>query len=205
MGYFLENSDIDRVLTQSFLPRLAQASNRPLAMPVLLRGLPRPRAGHLRYTLDPPAAAPVGCRPQGPQVCGGNPRALGSGATTSVPRGVVEGPASLPSGGADGTDRWGVSLDTASNGEVTLAGVLRDMALYEEAVRLVREVPEVKAVRGTVEVPDVGTAPIVHSDSVCVQVEIQQKLRSRGLLRESEADRWGVTVGVNPEGGQARP
>jgi hypothetical protein len=67
------------------------------------------------------------------------------------------------------------------------------MALYEEAVRLVGEVPEVKAVRETVEVPDVGTAPIVHSDSVCVQVEIQQKLRSRGLLRGSEADRWGAT------------
>jgi osmotically-inducible protein OsmY len=97
-------------------------------------------------------------------------------------------------------DRWGVTLDTASNGEVTLAGVLRDMALYEEAVRLVREVPEVKAVRGTVEVSDVGTVPIVHSDSARIQVEIQQQLRSRGLLRESEADRWGVTVEVNPEG-----
>jgi len=97
-------------------------------------------------------------------------------------------------------DRWGVTLDTAPNGEVTLAGVLRDMALYEEAVRLVREVPEVKAVRGTVEVSDVGTVPIVHSDSARIQVEIQQKLRSRGLLRESEADRWGVTVEVNSEG-----
>jgi hypothetical protein len=30
-------------------------------------------------------------------------------------------------------------------------------------VRLVREVPEVKAVRGTVEVSDVGTVPIVHT------------------------------------------
>ena len=97
-------------------------------------------------------------------------------------------------------DRWGVTLETAANGEVTLAGVLRDMALYEEAVRLIREVPEVKTVRGAVEVSDVGTVPIVHSDSARIQVEIQQKLRSRGLLRESEADRWGVTVEVNPEG-----
>src|SRR5262245_3341259 len=45
-------------------------------------------------------------------------------------------------------DRWGVTLETAPSGEVVLAGVLRDLALYDEAVRLVREVPGVKAVRG---------------------------------------------------------
>ena len=97
-------------------------------------------------------------------------------------------------------DRWGVTLETAPSGEVVLAGVLRDLALYDEAVRLVREVPGVKAVRGNVEVSDVGTASIVQNDAARIRAEIQQKLRSRGLLRESTADRWGVTVEVNPDG-----
>ena len=97
-------------------------------------------------------------------------------------------------------DRWGVTLETAPSGEVVLAGVLRDLALYDEAVRLVREVPGVKAVRGSVEVSDVGTTSIVQSDAARIRAEIQQKLRSRGLLRESAADRWGVTVEVNPDG-----
>lgn len=97
-------------------------------------------------------------------------------------------------------DRWGVTLETAPSGEVVLGGVLRDMTLYDEAVRLVREVPGVKAVRGSVEVSDVGTTSIVQSDAARIRAEIQQKLRSRGLLRESAADRWGVTVEVNPDG-----
>jgi len=97
-------------------------------------------------------------------------------------------------------DRWGVTIETAPSGEVALGGVLRDMALYDEAVRLVREVPGVRAVRGSVEVSNVGPASIVQSDTARIQAEIQQKLRSRGLLRESTADRWGVTVEVNPDG-----
>src|SRR5262249_30650926 len=97
-------------------------------------------------------------------------------------------------------DRWGVTLETAASGEVSMSGVLRDMALYDEAVRLVREVPGVKAVRASVEVSDVGVASIAQSDVARIQAEIQQKLRSRGLLRESAADRWGVTVEVNLDG-----
>ena len=97
-------------------------------------------------------------------------------------------------------DRWGVALETAANGEVHMSGVLRDITLYDEAVRLVREIPGVKAVRGSVEVSDVGVASIAQSDVARIQAEIQQKLRSRGLLRESAADRWGVTVEVNPDG-----
>src|SRR5262249_2146990 len=64
----------------------------------------------------------------------------------------------------------------------------------------VREVPGVKAVRASVEVSDVGVASIAQSDVARIQAEIQQKLRSRGLLRESAADRWGVTVEVNLDG-----
>ncbi|MGH7306590.1 MAG: BON domain-containing protein, partial [Candidatus Rokuibacteriota bacterium] len=97
-------------------------------------------------------------------------------------------------------DRWGITLETGSSGEVSLAGVLRDMALYNEAVRLVREVPDVRAVRGSVDVWDVGSVSIVQSDAARIQAEVQKNLRTRGLLRESTADRWGVTVEVNPEG-----
>ena len=97
-------------------------------------------------------------------------------------------------------DRWGVTLETGSSGEVSLSGMLRDMALYNEAVRLVREVPDVKSVRGSVQVWDVGAVSIGQSDAARIQAEVQQKLRTRGLLRESTADRWGVTVEVNPEG-----
>ena len=97
-------------------------------------------------------------------------------------------------------DRWGVTLETGPGGEVNLTGVLRDMALYNEAVRLVREVPDVKTVRGSVEVRDLGAVSIVQSDAALIQAEVQQKLRTRGLLRESTADRWGVTVQVNPDG-----
>ncbi len=97
-------------------------------------------------------------------------------------------------------DRWGVTLETGPSGEVNLTGVLRDMALYNEAVRLVREVPDVKTVRGSVEVRDLGAVSIVQSDAALIQAEVQQKLRTRGLLRESTADRWGVTVQVNPDG-----
>ena len=97
-------------------------------------------------------------------------------------------------------DRWGVTLQMASSGEATLSGVLRDMALYAEAIRLVREVPGVQDVRGNVEVSEVGAASTGQLDSAGIQAEIQQRLRRRGLLRESSADRWGVTVEVSAEG-----
>lgn len=93
-------------------------------------------------------------------------------------------------------DRWGVALDVGPLGNVTLSGLLRDMALYDEAVRLVREVPGVQGVTGDVRVAE-NRAP---GESVGAREQIQQKLRSRGLLRESGADRWGVTVEVSAEG-----
>jgi osmotically-inducible protein OsmY len=93
-------------------------------------------------------------------------------------------------------DRWGVTLDVGPLGNVTLSGLLRDMDLHDEAVRLVREVPGVQGVAGDVKVSE-HSAP---GESVGAREQIQQKLRSRGLLRESSADRWGVTVEVSVEG-----
>jgi hypothetical protein len=51
----------------------------------------------------------------------------------------------------------------------------------------------------SVEVPTVRTVGGAD-DADRVRLEIQQTLRSRGLLRESVADRWGVTVDVSPSG-----
>jgi len=95
-----------------------------------------------------------------------------------------------------GADRWGVVLDIGPLGNVTLSGLLRDMALYDEAFRLVREVPGVRGVTGDVRVAE-HSAP---GEPVGAREQIQQKLRSRGLLRESSADRWGVTVEVSAAG-----
>ena len=97
-------------------------------------------------------------------------------------------------------DRWGVTLETAPSGEVTLSGALRDMVLYADAIRLVREVPGVRDVRGSVQVADTGTVSVAQCESARLQIEIQQRLRSGGLLRESASDRWGVLVEVSPEG-----
>jgi hypothetical protein len=44
-------------------------------------------------------------------------------------------------------DRWGLTLEIGSTGDVTLSGLLQDMARYNEAIRLVREVPGVKEVQ----------------------------------------------------------
>jgi osmotically-inducible protein OsmY len=98
-------------------------------------------------------------------------------------------------------DRWGVALEVGSTGEVTLSGTLRDMDLYNDAVRLVREVPGVQTVRATnVRVADTTVATAVPGEAARIRTEIQQRLRSRGLLRESSADRWGVTVEVGSGG-----
>jgi serine/threonine protein kinase/osmotically-inducible protein OsmY len=98
-------------------------------------------------------------------------------------------------------DRWGVALEVGSTGEVTLSGTLRDMDLYNDAVRLVREVPGVQTVRATnVRVADTTAATAVPGETARIRTEIQQRLRSRGLLRESSADRWGVTVEVGSGG-----
>jgi osmotically-inducible protein OsmY len=98
------------------------------------------------------------------------------------------------------TDRWGVTIDIASNGAVTLGGALRDMALYAEALRLVREVPGVPDVQGDVEIGEIGPVTAAQSDSARLRSEVQERLRSRGLLRESSADRWGVIVEVDVNG-----
>jgi osmotically-inducible protein OsmY len=98
-------------------------------------------------------------------------------------------------------DRWGVTLEIGGSGVVALSGVLRDMPLYHEAIRIVREVPGVQDVRAAgVRVPGVGAESMAQGDSTRIRAEIQQRLRSRGLLRESPADRWGVTVEVSAEG-----
>lgn len=51
-------------------------------------------------------------------------------------------------------DPWGVTLDIGSRAEVILSGVLPDMARYNEALRLVREVPGV----GEVQAADLSVA-----------------------------------------------
>src|SRR5262245_6730811 len=97
-------------------------------------------------------------------------------------------------------DRWGVGVDVGSGGVVTLTGALRDMGLQGEAVRLVREVPGVQDVKADVRVADAASVTIVRNDSARLRTEVEQALRKRGLLRESSADRWGVTVEVGAAG-----
>ena len=65
MGYFLENSDIDRGAHAIFPAEVSTGLESAAGNAVLLWGPPRSRAGHLRYTLCPPAAAPVGPPPAG--------------------------------------------------------------------------------------------------------------------------------------------
>ena len=93
-------------------------------------------------------------------------------------------------------DRWGVTLEVSSLGHVTLSGLLRDMCSSRRPLGLVREVPGVQGVTGDVKVAETS-AP---GEPGGVREQIQQKLRSRGLLRASSADRWGVTVEVNGQG-----
>jgi serine/threonine protein kinase/osmotically-inducible protein OsmY len=99
------------------------------------------------------------------------------------------------------SDRWGVTVDVGSTGEVALSGTLRDLTMYQDAVRLVRDVPGVQDVKTTgvrvFEAPGMST---VQYDSVGLLAEIQARLRTRGLLRESATDRWGVTVEVGTSG-----
>jgi osmotically-inducible protein OsmY len=100
-----------------------------------------------------------------------------------------------------GSDRWGVAVEVGATGEVALSGTLRDITLYREAVRLVREIPGIRDVKTTgVRVSDVGGAPAAQADAAALRAEIQARLHARGLLRESSTDRWGVTVEVGPSG-----
>ncbi len=90
-------------------------------------------------------------------------------------------------------------VDALAN--VTLSGLLRDTALLSEAVRLARETSGVKQVKAdAVRVPQIGAVSTVTAESTRIRAEVQQRLRIRGLLRESSADRWGVTVDVTAEG-----
>ena len=93
-------------------------------------------------------------------------------------------------------DRWGVTAEVGPGGDLTLDGLLRDTGLRDEALRLVREIPGVQAVTGDVRVAERSVPGV----SVQTREQIQQKLRSRGLLRESSADRWGVSVEVSADG-----
>ena len=98
-------------------------------------------------------------------------------------------------------DRWGVSVDLNPAGEATLAGTLRDATLYADSVKLVREVPGVKSVDGhNVKLSGSGPAPGSQPEQARLRSEIEQRLRRRGLLRESSTDRWGVSVDVNGDG-----
>jgi TolA protein len=95
------------------------------------------------------------------------------------------------------SDRWGVMVDVGSTGDVALSGTLRDLPLYQEAIRLVREVPGVHDVKAAgIRVAEAPGSSAVQNDSAGIRAEIQTRLRSRGLLRESVTDRWGVTVEV---------
>src|SRR5262245_475392 len=99
------------------------------------------------------------------------------------------------------SDRWGVMVDVGSTGEVALSGTLRDLTMYQEAIRLVREVPGVPDVKATgVVVSEAPGVSAVQYDSAGIRAEIQARLRTRGLLRESATDRWGVTVEVGVGG-----
>jgi osmotically-inducible protein OsmY len=98
-------------------------------------------------------------------------------------------------------DRWGVSPEIDTGATVTLSGLLRDTALLTEAIRLVQETSGVKQVKAdAVRVAQAGAVSAVQADSTRIRSEVQQRLRSRGLLRESSADRWGVTVEVTGDG-----
>jgi osmotically-inducible protein OsmY len=100
-----------------------------------------------------------------------------------------------------GSDRWGVMVEVGSTGEIALSGTLRDISLYQEAIRLVRGIPGVQDVKATgVSVSELGTVSPAQSDAAGIRTEIQARLRSRGLLREGPTDRWGVTVEVGAGG-----
>jgi osmotically-inducible protein OsmY len=51
------------------------------------------------------------------------------------------------------SDRWGVTVEVTGNGMVTVAGTLRDTALQNEAVRIIRETPGVRDVRENITIP----------------------------------------------------
>jgi type II secretory pathway predicted ATPase ExeA/osmotically-inducible protein OsmY len=97
-------------------------------------------------------------------------------------------------------DRWGVSVEVGPGGEATLNGVLRDMPLLNEAIRIVREVPGVANVKANVQVPDAGTVTAAQNDAIRLRTDVERSLRQRGLLRVSRADRWGVEVRVDAGG-----
>ena len=93
-------------------------------------------------------------------------------------------------------DRWGVTVEVGDGGVVRLSGRVRDVNLQNDTVRTAREVPGVQDVRANIIVPGVDSG----QDLVRTRAAIEQRLRSRGLLRESSSDRWGVTVDVGGNG-----
>jgi serine/threonine protein kinase/osmotically-inducible protein OsmY len=95
-------------------------------------------------------------------------------------------------------DRWGVTVDVGSDGTVRLAGVVRDLNLQNEAVRLTREAPGVRAVTTNIAIP--GIDAVLQHDLIRTRSLLEQRLRNRGLLKESPADRWGVSVDVGANG-----
>ena len=56
----------------------------------------------------------------------------------------------------------------------------RAVVLYADAIRLVREVPGVREVRGIVQVADAGTVSVAQRESARLQIEIQQRLPGGG-------------------------
>jgi serine/threonine protein kinase/osmotically-inducible protein OsmY len=95
-------------------------------------------------------------------------------------------------------DRWGVTVEIGPDGIVTAAGIVRDRTLQDEAIRLIQEAAGTSQVRDGITRPDSGHSP-PDAEATRIRTLIEQKLRSRGLLRESAVDRWGVTVDIDSD------
>jgi hypothetical protein len=83
-----------------------------------------------------------------------------------------------------------------------------EAARQAEAAEIARQAEAARAradaqrqIAGEVEPSAAARAPALSSrDLARLQGQLEQKLRGRGLLRESSADRWGVSVDVGPTG-----